>query len=223
MKVNYPKVGRIDYTTYWEGRGFAINKKLKEREVIMRDIVPSGSKVLDAGCGNSLLPVELKKKGCTVSVGDVSPIVLDGYKPHGISGVVLDLDKVTETAKAMGQYDYIILSEVLEHTVNPEEIIAALKPHTKHFLLTIPNSAFYPFRFRLMFGGSFLKQWVGHPSEHVRYWSHNDFLEWLTVQGLTVEKAIPSNGLSVKGLLPFLKNLWPNLFGHQIVYLCTSK
>lgn len=219
--ILFPKVGRIDYTTYWQERGFEINKKLKEREEIMLKIVPPGARVLDVGCGNSRLPVELKRKGCEVSVGDISPIVLDGFRREKILAQVVDLDAIS-TSHIEGMYDFIILSEVLEHMTNPEEIISVLALHTKRFLLTIPNSAFYPFRFRLFFGGRFLKQWFYHPSEHVRFWSHSDFLAWLSVQGLVVEKAIPSNGLSVKGTMPWLKYVWPNLLGHQIVYVCRT-
>ena len=187
----------------------------------MRDIVPTGARVLDIGCGNSRLPIALREKGCTISVGDVSPIVLDAFKKEGVGTSVTDLNNVRNLQ--IGHYDFIIMSEVLEHMTNPEEIIAALKSHTAQFLLTIPNSAFYPFRLRLFFGGRALKQWVHHPSEHVRFWSHSDFLEWLGVQGLILEKAIPSNGFSFFGYAPFLKNIWPNLFGHQIVYQCRVK
>ncbi len=216
---NFPKIGHIDYSDYWRDRGFEINKKLKEREVIMLAMTPKDARVFDIGCGNSRLPLALKEKGCIVEVGDVSPIVLDGFKKAGIGASVIDLNELKNLK--IGKYDIVIMSEVLEHMSNPEEIISALKSHTDYFLLTIPNSAFYPFRLRLFFSGRALKQWVHHPSEHVRFWSHSDFLEWLEVQGLRVEAARASNGLSVKGFMPFLKNLWPNLFGHQIVYQCS--
>lgn len=214
-------MGRLDYTTYWGQRGFSINKKLKEREVIMRDHIPEGSAVLDIGSGNSRLPLVLKERGCDIEVADVSSAVLEGFKEHGIPSRVLDLDKVRDVSFPK-TYDYMILSEVLEHTMNPEEILATLSPHTRRFLLTVPNSAFYPFRFTLFFGGRFFRQWAFHPSEHVRFWSHTDFLDWLSVQGLSVEWSIPSNGLSMKGTMPWLKNVWPNLFGHQIVYQCKT-
>ena len=184
--------------------------------------IPAGSRVLDVGCGNSRLPVELKKKGCTVAVADVSPIVLDAFKQEGIPGFTIDLDSV-RNAPDVGSYDYVILSEVLEHTRNPEEILKALTPHTKRFVLTIPNSGFYRFRFQLFFGGHFLKQWVYHPSEHLRFWTHEDFLSWLAALGFAVEYVKASNGFSFKGLLPFLKDVWPNLLAHQIVYVCSVR
>ncbi len=218
----FPNIGRLDYSDYWRERGFTLQSKLREREVMILGLIPAGARVLDVGCGNSRLPVELKRKGCEVSVADISPIVLDAFKKEGIAGVTLDLDTIASEPVPEG-YDYIIMSEVLEHTRNPEEILKKLASHTKRFVLTIPNSAFYPFRFELFFGGRFLKQWVYHPSEHLRFWSHSDFIDWLGALGFSVEFARASNGLSVKGLLPFMKDVWPNLFGHQMVYMCATQ
>jgi len=215
---NFP-THTIDYDGYWKDRGFSINKKLKEREVIMLEHISKGSRVLDIGCGNSLLPLKLKEKGCTVSVADISSIVLAEFKKHGLGTLQLDLEK-TETLKLASSYDYIILSEVLEHTRNPEEILLTLKPYTANFILTVPNSAFYRYRLHLLFTGRFLRQWVHHPSEHLRYWSHTDFLDWLQALGFSVSKSVASNGLDIFGLKFF--QYFPNLFGHQICYFVNS-
>lgn len=217
--ARFPNIGRLDYSDYWRARGFALQPKLREREVLMHGLIPADARVLDVGCGNSRLPVELARKGCEVMVADVSPIVLDAFKQEGIAGMTLDLDDIAR-ASVVDSFDYMILSEVLEHTRNPEEVLKTLAPHTKRFVLTVPNSAFYPFRLQLFFGGRFFKQWVYHPSEHLRFWSHTDFLNWLGALGYEVEYVRASNGLSVKGKLPFLKDWWPNLFGHQMVYIC---
>lgn len=216
-KPDFRNISALDYNAYWVTRGFHIEKKLKEREEIILAHIPAGSSVLDIGCGNSLLPVALRDKGCSVTVGDISTIVLDGYRDKGIQALNIDLEKVNPDS-FHETYDYMVLSEVLEHTRNPEEIIQELKKHTKHFALTIPNSAFYRYRFHLMFGGRFFTQWASHPSEHLRFWSHLDFVDWIRDMGLILESSTASNGFSLFGLSPQLKNLWINLFGHQIVY-----
>lgn len=211
-------MARIDYDAYWRDRGFEINRKLKERELIMLSRLPAGSSVIDIGCGNSLLPVKLKEKGLDVAVADISSVVLDGFRTHGIEALRIDLESA-DGIKLPRSYDYVILSEVLEHVKNPEEILLALKGYAGKFFLTVPNSAFYRYRLHLMFEGRFLRQWVHHPSEHVRFWSHSDFLEWLGALGFTVEWSGASNGLDILGFK--LYERFPNLFGHQIVYLCS--
>ena len=154
-KPNFNDIKEIDYDDYWQYRGWQINKKLKPREQIMLSMIPTYSKVLDIGCGNSLLPIKLKEKGCVVSVADISKTVLNQYKKFGMESFEINLEKIGGI-KLPDKFDYLILSEVLEHTRNPEQIIEALKPYTKYFLITIPNSASYQFRYGLMFRGRFL-------------------------------------------------------------------
>lgn len=219
-KPDFRNISHLDYDAYWRSRGFHLNETLKERETIIAALIPVGASVLDIGCGNSLLPVVLRDKGCSVTVGDISTIVLAEYKQRGIKTLEVDIENIREGFLST-TYDYIILSEVLEHTRNPEEIIQRLKKHTKHFIFTIPNSAFYRYRFHLLFQGRFFTQWVAHPSEHLRFWSHIDFMDWIRAMELTVDRTESSNGFSFFGLFPGLKNIWKNLFGHQIVYSVT--
>lgn len=219
-KPNFRNIGALEYDAYWRTRGFHLNEKLKEREEIILAHIPRGASVLDIGCGNSLLPISLHDKGCSVTVGDISTIVLEGFKQRGLKTLSIDLEQIR--AGSLGEkYDYIIMSEVLEHTRNPEEIVQVLRASARHFIFSIPNSAFYRYRLHLLLRGRFFTQWVAHPSEHLRFWSHIDFIDWIRDMGLTLESSVASNGFSFFGFLPGLKNVWKNLFGHQIVYFIT--
>ena len=218
-RPDFSKVRNLDYDAYWEERGWEIAASLKPREEIMLEMVPSGARVFDVGCGNSLLPVRLREKGAHVTVGDISSKVLDGYRKLGIEAIELDLEDVS-MIRFDRRYDYIVLSEVLEHLRNPEEVMAMLAPHTERFLITVPNSAAYIFRYGLLVRGRFFTQWVYHPSEHLRYWSHTDMLDWLGAVGLDVEEVRVADGFTLGGLLLFLPRLWKNLFGYRMVYRC---
>lgn len=221
-KPNFREVKELNYDDYWKDRGWQINKKLQPREYIMLDMMKVGARVIDVGCGNSLLPVRAKEKGCNVSVADYSELVLGEYKKLGISGTKIDLEKPKEI-KLPGKFDYLVLSEVLEHLRSPEQVVAALKPYTTHFIITIPNSAAYQFRYGLLVRGRFCTQWRHHPSEHLRYWSHIDFLDWLDAMGLEVISSPAAEGFSFRGRLPWLPNLWKNLLGYRMVYYCKVK
>ena len=227
-KPDFRNVKEINYDDYWKFRGWELNKKLKPREIIVRDMVPAQTdgrptRVADIGCGNSLLPVVLKEKGCDVFVADISETVLEQYRKLGLGGFKADLEKIGGKGESLdlpGRFDYVIMSEVLEHVRNPEQIVKAIAPHTEHFLITVPNSAAYQFRYGLMFRGRFFTQWAYHPSEHLRYWSHIDFLDWLDAQGLEVIATPVSDGFSLRGRLPWLPGLWKNLLGYRMVYHC---
>ena len=76
-------------------------------------------------------------------------------------------------------------------------------------------------RAQVALGGRFMRQWIAHPSEHLRFWSHKDFLEWLDALGLCVIETKASNGLDVGPIKIY--RWFPNLFGHQMVYLCKKR
>ncbi len=216
-KPDFRNVKNLDYDLYWKQRGFLFNSKLKERENIILNNIGPRSKVLDIGCGNSRLALELKHKNCDIHVADISKVVLNEYNKNGISTHQIDLASLNFADINNEYWDVIILSEVLEHTPNPEEIIDQLRSITDKMIITIPNSAFYKFRFHLMFKGRFFTQWISHPSEHLRFWSHLDFLDWLNALNLEVDHFQASNGFR------YYKNTLPNLFGFQMVYFCSTK
>lgn len=217
---NLPK--NIDYNDYWKFRGWETKKNLKNRELLALDMIDAGKKVIDFGCGNSLLPVKLKEKGVNMFISDVSNDVLEGYKKYKIPGYTIDLDNL-DVGDLPKDFDFIILFEVLEHLKYPERVIEKLSEHTKEFLVTVPNSAAYYYRLSLLFKGRFFTQWVYHPSEHLRYWSHIDFMDWLSAIGLEVVESRASDGMQSKGLTPWLPNLWKNLFADRVLYRCRVK
>lgn len=211
---NFSKIKRISYDDYWTERGFQLRSKLMEREVIFFDWITQGSTVLDVGCGTSRLLFELKKqKQCQVTATDISPLVVTSLQRAGIDAFVANIED--PDFQLTDHYHYVVCSETLEHLAQPEELVAKLKAAADYLVLSVPNSAFYRYRLGLMFRGRFFTQWMSHPSEHLRYWSHTDFLDWLAAMGLTVVRFKASNGFE-------LKDVWPNLFGHQICYLAKT-
>lgn len=153
-KPNYPKMAGLDYDKYWESRQFKINHNLKPREKIIYEWIKPDKNVLDLGCGNSRLPLELKNKGINIEIGDVSKLVINEFTQIGITAHEIDLNDNLGSAFDK-QYDYIILSEVLEHLSAPEKIITELYPSTNYFIITIPNSAYFWFRLGLLLRGRF--------------------------------------------------------------------
>lgn len=218
-KPDFSKIRKMDYDEYWRFRGFAIAKKLKPREKIILNLIPSDSSIADLSCGNSLLPVKMKERGNKVLVTDISGLVINEYKKFGLEGKIINLEDIN-SIHFDKKFDYIILSEVLEHLRNPEEIIEKLKNYTEYFIITVPNSAAYQFRFGLMFRGRFFTQWVYHPAEHLRFWSHIDFLDWLKAMGLETKKNVVSEGFSFRGRLNWLPKIWKNFLGFRMIYLC---
>lgn len=215
-KPKYKNIKDKDiYNLYWQEKGFVMRDKLMERERIFFKWIKPGTKVLSIGCGNSRLLYELKnRKNCDVYGIDIEPLVIQGLKENNIDAKVADVARDDFDLRNYYdfKFDYIILSEFLEHLALPEVLVNKLKPYTHYFVISTPNSAFYRYRLGLMFNGRFFTQWAQHQAEHLRFWSQTDFIDWLKAMGLRLIKTKPSNG-------PFLKDAWPNMFGHQICYL----
>jgi len=216
-KPNFKNINNLNYNDYWDHQCPALRDKLREREYIFIDLIKPKSKVLDIACGMSPFLIKLKeKKNCEVMAYDISSKAVEEQKKHGIRAETKDISSLDFSLQE--NFDYVVMSEIIEHLVYPEKLISALKNRTKYFLISLPNSGFYRYRLGLLFRGRFFTQWAYHPAEHLRFWTHIDFLDWLAVLGLEVEQSVASNGLNIGPIK--LYNLWLNLFGHQIVYLC---
>lgn len=215
-KPNFKKVSKDIYGDYWKDKGSAMRSKLMEREYVFMDWIKPSSRVLSIGCGNSRLLYELRaQKQCHVFGIDIDRGVVDGLQSKGIGAMVADIARDDFTLNDLFQerFDYVVMSEILEHLVLPERLIEKINPFTEYIVISVPNSAFYRYRTGLLFKGRFFTQWAQHPAEHLRYWSHIDFQDWLEAQKVRLIEACASNGPKI------LRDIWPNMFGHQICYL----
>lgn len=219
-KPDFSTLKNFNYDTYWQGFGGKLREKFRPREYIFMDWIKEGSTVLDLACGNSPLLLELKnKKKCLVEGYDISSEILKEQERAGIKTEAHDIS--SKEFRLSKNFDYIIASETIEHIAYPEILLDNIRNNAGYFIVSFPNSAFYRYRLSLLLSGRFFTQWAYHPAEHLRYWSHIDFLDWLEALDFELVKCEASNGLDLGPLKPF--KLWPNLFGHQMCYLFKSK
>ena len=200
--------GSFDYEQYWEARGHTTG--LPNRALIFAEWISRGARVLEVGCGDGALAAHLTEaRGCRVVAVDVSERAVAFARHRGVDAHRRDVIKEPFGPDA---FDYIVLSEVIEHLPLPEELLAALRPSSSRFLVSLPNTAYLFYRVCLGLLGRFPTQWVVHPSEHLRFWSVTDFRAWAEAQGCRVVREAASNGI------PVLKRWHHNLFGHQMCY-----
>jgi methionine biosynthesis protein MetW len=204
------KMFKLDYDKHWALRG---DHYVRPRYKFFASIIEKGSKVLDIGCGDGTnLKYLINEKGIEGYGIDISQTAVNMAKSKGIDAYVKDISSAE--FKLVDKFDYIILSEILEHIPNPEELIIKIKNNFKKSLLvSIPNIGYFPHRIRLCIGGKFPIQWRYHPAEHLRYWTTKDFKKWCEQLGLEIKNIFASNGV------PILKNLLPNIFANQTVFV----
>jgi len=203
----------LDYDRYWELRREGDETTLRARDIIISNRIESHSSILDIGCGTGRLLAHLagSKQNVELFGLDVAPRAIEIARAKGLNCQVADV--MSPEFNLERDYDYIVVSEVLEHLHNPEVLLLKLRGrYRKTLFVTIPNVGYYPHRLRLLFG-SFPVQTVWHPAEHLRYWTIRDFEQWLQDLGFRANEVRASNGF------PRLAKWWPNLLGNQVIFV----
>lgn len=211
----------LDYDAYWEKkRGLAVGTLSdwqKARADIIIQELPSDMPISigDIGCGEgSILKYIQEHVSVTDAMGyDSSAFVLQKANDIGIKTKMLDIRDESQLA-SIEPADYMLLLELLEHIPHSEKVLAAAYQKARRgVFFSFPNSGFFIYRLRLLFG-KFPKQWINFPNEHLRFWTASDVRWWLPALGYRTYHAHYYKGI------PFLNKLWPALFAAgQLVFL----
>jgi 2-polyprenyl-3-methyl-5-hydroxy-6-metoxy-1,4-benzoquinol methylase len=110
------KYGDAGYYTHPIG----IHRKKK----IIKMLYPQKSDIIcDLGCGDGNLSRDIVKKAKKIYGADISPTRVKKARKNGIDAVCAD---VCSTPFKSNYFDKVICSEVIEHVINPKELIHEL-------------------------------------------------------------------------------------------------
>ena len=175
------------------------DKEIIDRRDILCNAV-SGKNVLHIGYSdapftkerllkNELLHQRLEESASFLVGIDIDDQAIKMMKDNGISNVytksIYDLSSFNEVKK---EFDYIVITEVLEHLVNPgialEEVRKYIKKSNKSckLLITVPNIHSYV---RTVID-PLLNQESVHP-DHVCYYSHSTLVKLLESSGFGIK------------------------------------
>ncbi len=176
-----------------------------------------GKKILDIGCGEGIIGRLLKERGAEVHGADISPLGVEKASKVLDKAFVLDLEKRAElNAVLSNNYDFIIMSEVLEHLFNPETVLRAISgsaPNTK-VVISVPNILFWRNRLKI-FMGSFEYTKSGLMDRgHIHFFSYKSFVEMMSSEGFKIESS--EHHVPTRFLRPF-KDIFPGLAAFQFI------
>jgi 2-polyprenyl-3-methyl-5-hydroxy-6-metoxy-1,4-benzoquinol methylase len=189
--------------------------------------VPEGSLCLDIGCWTGNLGKKLiNKKWCVVYGIDYMEKALGVAKISGYRNVYkIDLNNKGHWVGMLSRvekYDCIICSDVLEHVLEPENVLKQLgEVLDKHgvIIISIPNVAFIQQRFLLMLGIFDYDPKGGLMDKtHIRFYTKKGILNMVKDAGFDI---VSFTGYALVRdrffFLRFLSKIWPELFALQFL------
>jgi len=207
------------YDDYWEERigGKMTNEPTLRRTRGVLPYIAAGDSVLDVGCGTGeTLRLLVEARGIVGTGLDVSAHALDQVAAMGFDALRMDL--ADPHAELPGEFDHILVFEVIEHVVDAETFLLKLKGRfRKGLYVTTPNLGYLSHRLRMLFG-RFPITYLMDPREHVRYWTTADFCHWLRWLGFPQPEVI---GLCGRFWLFGLYRWWPSLWAFETLYRIT--
>jgi methionine biosynthesis protein MetW len=191
---------------------------------IIADMVRSGARVLDVGCGDGALLQHLAQtkgvdgRGIELSMAGVRAAVR-----RGVSVIQGNADTDLADYPA-GAFDYAILSQTLQAMQQPREVLDQLLRVARHGIVSFPNFGFWKARWHLVSRGrmpvtaGMPEEWWATPNIH--FCTIKDFVVLTRQMDIVIEKgvALNENG-SVNRLSA--TGPWANLLSAQAVFLLT--
>lgn len=192
-----------NYNEYWDSG--VVPEDLATAKII-ENWFDSGSTLLDVGIGTGAVAEYLKnKKDLKISGLDISESASKLATKRGIDFQVRDINNELGL-KENELYDYILLKEVIEHTVYPQKILIDAVTHArKGVIVTIPNSAYITFRIHMLRGYAPRQSFT-----HLHFWSIKDFrvfCEGLEIKPLEFKTFLSNRLLTLRNLLAY-QQIW---------------
>jgi methionine biosynthesis protein MetW len=193
---------------------------------IIADMVDTGTRVLDVGCGEGTLLAWLGKhkgvdgRGIELSMAGVSAAVAQGLS-------VIQGDADTDlTDYPAGAFDTVILSQTLQATRAPRQVLSNMLRIGRRAIVSFPNFGHWRVRAALSLQGrmpvtdTLAYEWYDTPNIH--FCTIRDFLALCDTLGVTVERGIALDRDG--GVMPFSgQGKWANLFAAQGLFVLSRK
>ncbi len=186
---------------------------------IILDLVPSGARVLDLGCGDgALLEKLVRQKGVTGRGVEISEEGVRECIARGLTVLQGDIDQGLRDYPDRS-FDYVILNQTLQAVRKPDVVLGEMLRVGRKGIVGFPNFAYWRLRLYLLFRGRMPKteflpfEWYDTPNIH--FCSIADFRSYCASAGLTVEKRVY---LSTDQGGRVLRGVRPNLFAETAVY-----
>jgi SAM-dependent methyltransferase len=187
------------------------NRALLELAV---DALGSGApNVLDVGAGAGANTRELRRRLPEAFLVGVEPNAKAAALARAACDEVFEgpVDRFFEHADTHRRFDLVLLSDVLEHLVDPLSLLRTLRRHPSTrdaaLVVSVPNYAVWYNRAKTL-AGAFSYSWSGlYDRTHLRFFTRRSLRELLERAGLSIEKERSTPSIVQSGA-PLLRRLF---------------
>ena len=170
---------------------------MKKEFIVIANLLPNNTRVLDVGCGDgSLMNLLVKEKNIEVRGLELEKHNVQQCIYKGLP--VIQGNAETELYQFPNQsFDYVVLSQTLQAFYNPDKVLKELLRIGKSVIISIPNFGYWKVRTSLLFFGkmpitkALPNAWYNTPNLHMC--TIKDLFNYCDEQNIKIKKVIGVN------------------------------
>ena len=189
---------------------------------LITSLVDKEARILDVGCGNGELLKSLKNKKNVKGQGlELKQERVNKCVAKGLSAIQGNADSDLSLYPDQS-FDCVILSQTIQATNNPKNILIELIRIGRKAIISIPNFGYWKVRLGFATYGKMpiteklSNNWYDTPNIHLC--SILDFVDLCRELNIKIEKTIVLNSNNIKSFYG-APNSWSNFFGEEAIFL----
>lgn len=189
---------------------------------LITSLVDKEARILDVGCGNGELLKSLKNKKNVKGQGlELKQERVNKCVAKGLSAIQGNADNDLSLYPDQS-FDCVILSQTIQATNNPKNILIELIRIGKKAIISIPNFGYWKVRIGFAIHGKMpiteklSNNWYDTPNIHLC--SILDFVDLCRELNIKIEKTIVLNSNNIRSFNG-APNSWSNFFGEEAIFL----